>query len=377
VKARYRRIYRDRAARYDALVAREDHQGNLLPALLEAATLRGAVVAEMGAGTGRVTALVAPLAKRVCAFDASDAMLRQAARRSLGDHVTLAVADHRALPLADAVVDVVLEAWAFGHLLDEGTGAVVAAVDEAERVVRPDGVVVLIETLGTGRTEPAPPSTALADLYGWLESERGFRRSWIRTDYRFESETEAAELTGFFFGEAHVGSRVVPECTGLWVRRKLATQSKDPDGGFAQEEGSTLVVEVQRLELRGARAGLDHRVVAAEEALAASAPTQKVDEAPGVAPGLVGGGVDVDVGVLRREGDHLVGPGVADVSADDLELGEIQGHAIEVGDGATGIGFAQGSRVADLEAKGHPELDALRVERVVAAIVGRQAPQPG
>lgn len=228
MKARYADIYRDEAARYDALVSCEDHEGRLLPALRGVARLEGATVVEMGAGTGRLTALVAPEACRVVALDRAHAMLRRAAARELGGHVSFAVADHRALPLPAACADVVIEGWAFGHLLDEGLHAAAAATDEAERVSRPGGVVVLLETLGTGRTEPAPPSPALARFFEWLESARGYRRRWVRTDYRFESVAEAVASCRFFFGDrlaeqvAASGSPIVPECTGLWSRRAPA-----------------------------------------------------------------------------------------------------------------------------------------------------------
>ena len=74
------RIYREHADEYHELVMREDHEGRLLPAILSAVDLRGRDVVELGAGTGRVTALVAPLAARVRAFDRSTAMLERAAR---------------------------------------------------------------------------------------------------------------------------------------------------------------------------------------------------------------------------------------------------------------------------------------------------------
>ncbi len=224
MKAHYSDIYDNEAARYDALVSREDHAGNLLPALQCLASLAGATVVEMGAGTGRLTALLAPEAGHVVAFDGAAAMVEQASSRGLGAHVSFAVADHRALPVEDDFADLVLEGWAFGHLLDEGLHAAAAALDEAERVVRPGGVVVLVETLGTGRTEPAPPSPALAEFFAWLESTRGYRRSWVRTDYRFDSVDEAEALCRFFFGDrladqvVAAGSPVVPECTGLWSR---------------------------------------------------------------------------------------------------------------------------------------------------------------
>jgi hypothetical protein len=60
--------------------------------------------------------------------------------------------------------------------------------------------------------------------YRWLDA-RGFENKWIRTDYKFESVEEAAELAGFFFGDGlanqilESGSVLLPECTGVWWRK--------------------------------------------------------------------------------------------------------------------------------------------------------------
>ena len=122
--------------------------------------------------------------------------------------------------------------------------------------------------------------------------------------------------------------------------------------------------------------GRDHRVVRAEQDLLAPVGAQVADELGRIAAGRVGGGVDVDVRVLARQRDHLLGPRVADVAADDHELGEVERDVVEVRDRPAGLGGAQRPGVADLQAERDAELDALGVERVVAAVVGRQAPQP-
>ena len=74
-KARYRRIYRDRADEYDALVGAEDCDGRLRPALEAIAPLAGATVLEAGAGTGRVTRLLLAAGARVVATEPEPAML--------------------------------------------------------------------------------------------------------------------------------------------------------------------------------------------------------------------------------------------------------------------------------------------------------------
>ncbi|MCA1900253.1 MAG: class I SAM-dependent methyltransferase, partial [Chloroflexi bacterium] len=69
-------IYRTKANEYQALIAREDYQGNILKALREIAPLENLTVYDIGAGTGRFACLLSPLVKFVRAFDISEAMLR-------------------------------------------------------------------------------------------------------------------------------------------------------------------------------------------------------------------------------------------------------------------------------------------------------------
>ena len=141
----------------------------------------------------------------------------------------LHAADARALPVADGWADLAVAGWVFGHLrywLPDGwRDAIGAALAEMKRALRPGGALVVIETLGTGREDPEPPSPALAEYYAWLEETHGMTRAAIRTDYAFPDVDTAARVTGFFFGEAfgervrREGWRRIPECTGLWSMR--------------------------------------------------------------------------------------------------------------------------------------------------------------
>ncbi len=57
-------IYQTQGDKYEALIAREDYQGNILKSLRGIAPLENRVVYDLGAGTGRLTCLLAPLVKR-------------------------------------------------------------------------------------------------------------------------------------------------------------------------------------------------------------------------------------------------------------------------------------------------------------------------
>ena len=229
-------IYAQHAPAYAQLVAHEDYEGRLLPAIWRLHPLQGANVVEFGAGTGRLTRLLVPHAAAIYAHDGSPHMLATA-RQQLADvpSCTFVAADHRAMPLPARCADLVLEGWAFAQLaawhLPDWRAVLVPAMREMLRVLRPGGTAILIETLGTGALEPAPPADWFEAVYAWFEGEYGFTRSWIRTDFRFATRQEAEAGIRFFFGDeqaaaimaaawtARDGATIVPECTGIWSRR--------------------------------------------------------------------------------------------------------------------------------------------------------------
>jgi len=229
-------IYARGAERYERLIAREDADGNLPKALAEIRSWAGLDVVDLGAGTGRLTRLMAPAARSVRAFDASPAMLavaRIAIRDVVRGHprpeevdVTFAVADHRSLPIPDASCDLVVAGWSLCYAALEKPEAPRAGLDpalaEIDRILRPGGAAIVIETLGTGVEQPRRSD----EMKAYLDAldALGFASTWVRTDYRFTSNAEAVELVGFFFGDeradalAASGGVTVPECTGIWWR---------------------------------------------------------------------------------------------------------------------------------------------------------------
>jgi ubiquinone/menaquinone biosynthesis C-methylase UbiE len=227
----HRLFYRERATDYDDLVSAEDADRVLGPALADLIDPRRGPVADVGAGTGRVTRLLEVAGAQVVAVDAAMPMLHVARGRaaSTGHPVRWVCADAQALPLRDHAMAAAVSGWAFGHscewfpeLWPDVIGRFVA---EMERVVAPGGVCVVIETLGTGAARPEPPSDALGTYYEWLEREVGMTRRVLRTDFEFTDHEAAARAMAPFFGDA-IAARVraerwsrIPEFTGLWSRR--------------------------------------------------------------------------------------------------------------------------------------------------------------
>jgi ubiquinone/menaquinone biosynthesis C-methylase UbiE len=226
-------IYRSQASQYDLLVAREDYQHNILPALQQIVPFKGLTVVEFGAGTGRLTCLLAPLVSFIHAFDRSQAMLDVAAanlKKSGWQNGRMAVSDHRQIPITDALADVALSGWSVCYVVtgnpETWQAELSKVLDEMLRVTRPGGALILLETLGTGCEQPDPPAK-LIPYYQYLEAH-GFQHTWIRTDYQFESIAEAETLARFFYGESMLEKiqpnergALLPECTGIWWKRSL------------------------------------------------------------------------------------------------------------------------------------------------------------
>src|SRR5262249_43846391 len=114
----FEEIYAAHADEYDALIAHEDYENNILAALREICPLEGAEVVELGAGTGRLTRLLAPLVKHIRAFDASAHMLG-VAEETLGamgvSNWSVGVAENRNIPVESGTADISIAGWSLGH----------------------------------------------------------------------------------------------------------------------------------------------------------------------------------------------------------------------------------------------------------------------
>jgi SAM-dependent methyltransferase len=214
------------------MVSAEDCDG-ALPALLAevAPALRGGRALELGVGTGRVTAMLlrAGASVRGCEYAAPMLAVARGRLRAEGftdDATDLSVGDAYASDFGDGWADLAIAGWVFGHAVswhpDDWRERVGRALAAMRRALKPGGRLVVVETLGTGFTEPTP-SPSLVPYQRWLEREHGLVCRVLRTDYRYATVEDAAAGMGFFFGEAMVakvraqGWSRVPECTGAWI----------------------------------------------------------------------------------------------------------------------------------------------------------------
>jgi SAM-dependent methyltransferase len=120
--------------------------------------LAGRTVLDAGAGTGAASSALGARQARVIAVDRSADMLAwDAAARPPG-----AVADIRALPLADGSVDDSVAAFVLNHLTDPGSG-----LAEFARVTRPGGAILATVFSNDSRSEARDRIDAVALAVGW------------------------------------------------------------------------------------------------------------------------------------------------------------------------------------------------------------------
>jgi SAM-dependent methyltransferase len=116
--------------------------------LLEARGLLGkdTRIIDLGCGSGRMAAALAPRAAQIIGVDISARMLA-AARQRLGRHANVMLVQGSGRDLAcfkDEVVDLVLAVDVFPYIAESGPALIAAMVAEAGRVLRPGGSLLVL-----------------------------------------------------------------------------------------------------------------------------------------------------------------------------------------------------------------------------------------
>ncbi|WP_432160998.1 class I SAM-dependent methyltransferase [Streptomyces sp. NRRL F-5630] len=118
--------------------------------VVAASVAAGAVVGDLGCGTGRVAGYLRGLGVSVVGVDLSPGMLRVAARDHA--HVAFAAGDMTRLPLATGVLGGALAWYSTVHSSDEQVDAMAA---EFARVLAPGGVLCVAFKVGPDGSAPA------------------------------------------------------------------------------------------------------------------------------------------------------------------------------------------------------------------------------
>ncbi|MCG8570476.1 MAG: methyltransferase domain-containing protein [Spirochaetes bacterium] len=226
----YYEIYDHYAIQYDELVEQEDYQNNLPAALLDLFDWKDRQILEAGIGTGRVTEKYIKEVKSVLGVDRAEHMLLKA-KNNLSpyqDKLQLQACDNLNLKSISGKFDIFIEGWAFGHTIcdhpDQISETTHHLVDQVKSLLNPQGKICIIETLSTNSKTPQPPIKELKEFYSILETELGFSKKVIATDYCFQNKLDAQRIMGFFFGKEMEESvkkldhHIVPEWTGIWYK---------------------------------------------------------------------------------------------------------------------------------------------------------------
>lgn len=187
-----------------------DRPGRVLAALDEVLPATRLVL-DVGAGDGFTAERLSSPTRRVIALEPAEGMRRPERELPwIGGE-----AEH--LPFATASVDAAYSTWAyfFSRNWDPSPG-----IRELDRVVRPGGVLAIVDNLGNDEfTALAPnPSALAADPEFW--KARGFDCEVIETTFEFESADDANALLTLFFGEnpEHRSRLTLTYRVGLFTR---------------------------------------------------------------------------------------------------------------------------------------------------------------
>lgn len=200
------------------------------------------VVLDLGCGAGHASFAVAPAAAAVTAYDLSPEMLdvvAQAAHERRHDNIHTRQGNVASLPFADASMCMVVTRFSAHHWLD-----VPAALREVKRVLKPRGVLVIIDI--TAPEEPLHDTTLQAvELLRDGSHVRDYRPSeWTRMlrDAGFASEQAGNWKLDMRFDEWTARMRTPPERVSA-IRSLLRNAPDETRRYFAVQADDSFTID--------------------------------------------------------------------------------------------------------------------------------------
>jgi ubiquinone/menaquinone biosynthesis C-methylase UbiE len=206
-------------------------------------------VLDLGCGAGHISFSVAPFSASVTAYDLADQMLAvvaaSAKQRNL-ENIEIRQGPAEKLPFPDAAFDVVVTRFSAHHWAD-----VPAAMKEVHRVLRPDGVAVVIDIIAS--ENPLHDTTLQAiELLRDASHVRDYRASeWasIFDAAGFSHQQTSIWRLKMVFDEWVARMRTPPERV-IAIRSLLDTAPEETRLHFAVEKDHSFFIDAAFFEAR-------------------------------------------------------------------------------------------------------------------------------
>lgn len=124
---------------------KEDSDQKIIQMILQLSTLKAKRVLEVGCGDGRITSLIAGKPQQLVAIEPDENKIREAKKKVNG--VDFRVGKGESLKFPDSCFDVVIFTLSLHHQESK------VALREAERVLKDDGKILIIEPVEEGEIE--------------------------------------------------------------------------------------------------------------------------------------------------------------------------------------------------------------------------------
>lgn len=190
----------DREQLFDLMAQALDPEQAITAAMYARAPIKDRALLDVGAGTGDRTIPYAELATHVFALEPAPAAIPLLQGRIVSSgvsNVTIVPAGAEDIPLEDDCVDVAYATWSyfFGPGSEPG-------LDEVARVVRPGGVLVIVQNYGHDELSRfwAASESECGTWPPWFV-EQGFSYEVVDTIWRFRTQDEALTVLEFLWGE--------------------------------------------------------------------------------------------------------------------------------------------------------------------------------
>ena len=253
----WQRFYSEFPEVYDEFVCYQDCDGAVLDSVRRFVSIRGAVVADVGSGTGKYAFDMAAEASHVHAVEPCLPMQERARQRAslngdVSERITFLDAEAADIPLPNNSVDIVFASHSLTaiHARDviRGLGmgetevtarfeAKTRAINEMMRILRPRGWFFSISASPNGFGGDLM-NVVLGDkaetwasgkryFLDWMKANYGFQDLQIATDWRFPSADIAARSFGFIFGVETIGTILSTGIIG--IKNPVVMQSRQKE----------------------------------------------------------------------------------------------------------------------------------------------------